>query len=273
MPLSESSNAETSHDDWSSSPNSSVQAREAAKAARLAEFTALVNLNQEAAPESMDMLARFINSIRSSSESEWVAISGVLAKAFTPEDRLELIEEKLPVVTQAASAAVVSVQRLRSGLLLEIRTLFHANQGSTFDQFDFSVEADTFESALISLASAVQALNAKFVAFNKIRFEQSSPSDGVSDPSSSSGPSSSFPTSSSFPAPLRASTSIQPSVVTTTTGVSAPVAGPLGRGRGLPLKPQSQSSSSGGTRDGVGRGAGHQSSSSSDDRHTDGSLF
>lgn len=247
-----------------------AQAQETARAARLAEFSAMVNLAQETAPESLNLLTQAFRAMYSSPESSWVAVSGLVPNLFTPEERLELVEEKLPVVTLAAAAAVASVQGIRSNLLLEIRTLFHANRGAKFGQFDFSVETDTFETALISLASAVQVLNAKITVFNKIRFEQSSPSDG------SSGPSSSAPDSSPAPPHIppqvpgpQASTSIPPPAATTTTGISAPIAGSLGRGRGAPLKPKSQGSSSGRTRDGFGR----PTPPSSSGRHDDGSLF
>ena len=238
MPFSDTPPSKDSETDWSSSKSSAAQARATAQTARLAEFSAMLNQVQETAPDSLDLISQaFRLMLVSSTEDSWVAVSGTMRDLFTDEERAELVEEKIPVVIDAAAAAAVSAQSIRSGLLLEFKTLLHTHRGTQFGEFDFTREALDFENSLISLTAAIHAIRHKFAAFNKARFEQSSPSDDSSGPP---GPPV-LPNLNDAQRPLLETSSFVPSSFIPETAISS--VNPNGRGRGKPLKVKSPVSS------------------------------
>ena len=271
MPLSNSNKAGAPgfnglQDDWSSTEDSSVQstnnlANTAAQAARVGEFSNLLEQFQHTAPDSMPLLNQALHLMFASSKSEsWEAMSSSLPDLFSDDERAGLVERKTVQVSELAANACHSVSRLRRNLLLETKTLFRLNKSTVLGGVDFEKEVNDFETSLAAITLAIQAFDSKLTKYNRARFSQtSSSSDSPDQPDLNRA----IGTNSS---PLAPSSFIpEPASVagTSMTGMSSPIVSPLGHGRGMPIQPQQPASSSGSGP--MGRGRNQLTDSSSPD--------
>ena len=221
-------------DDWSSTDESSVQhsieqANTAARVARAKEFSDLLERFQHTAPDSMGLLNQALHLMVVSPRSEsWEAMSSSLPDLLSDDERANLVERKTVRVSELAANACRTVNKLRSNLLLETKTLFRLNKSANLGDMDFTKEVDDYETSLAALTLAVRALDAKLEKYNRDRFSQpSSSSDSPNQPdlNRAIGSGSSPLTPSSF-VPEPAST-----IETSMTGMSSPIVDPLRRSR------------------------------------------